>query len=117
MTGRTAIRFQDVGFADLGCRRPRVRRPALFVESDHPRLPAPPDRGRGQSAATDLRHRQRTGETDHQLTLAWAAECAARGVFVHPKHNWFMSTALTEADVDIVLEATDAAYGVVAKRL
>jgi glutamate-1-semialdehyde 2,1-aminomutase len=27
------------------------------------------------------------GETDHQFTLAWAAECAARGVFVHPKHN------------------------------
>jgi glutamate-1-semialdehyde 2,1-aminomutase len=57
------------------------------------------------------------GETDHQLTLAWAAECAARGVFVHPKHNWFMSTALTEADVDIVLEATNAAFGEVAKRL
>jgi glutamate-1-semialdehyde 2,1-aminomutase len=34
-----------------------------------------------------------------------------------PKHNWFMSTALTEADVDIVLEATDAAFGEVAKRL
>jgi hypothetical protein len=74
MAGRTAIRFQDVGFADLGCRRPRVRRPALFVGSDHPRLPT-------------------------------------------PKHNWFMSTALTEADVDIVLEATDAAFGEVAKRL
>ena len=56
------------------------------------------------------------GETDHQVTLAWAAECAARGVFVHPKHNWFMSTALTEADVDSVLLATDAAFGDVARR-
>jgi glutamate-1-semialdehyde 2,1-aminomutase len=56
------------------------------------------------------------GETDHQLTLAWTAECAARGVFIHPKHNWFMSTALTEADVDTVLSVTDEAFGEVAKR-
>jgi glutamate-1-semialdehyde aminotransferase len=47
------------------------------------------------------------GETDHQFTLAWAAECAARGVFVHSKHNWFMSTALSEDDIDSVLVATD----------
>jgi glutamate-1-semialdehyde 2,1-aminomutase len=46
----------------------------------------------------------------------WTAECAAHGVFVHPKYNWFMSTALSEADVDSVLVATDAAFGEVAKR-
>jgi len=56
------------------------------------------------------------GETDHQFTLAWTAECAARGVFVHPKHNWFMSTALSEADIDSVLVATDTAFDEVAKR-
>jgi glutamate-1-semialdehyde 2,1-aminomutase len=56
------------------------------------------------------------GETDHEFTLAWAAECAARGVYVHPKHNGFISTALTESDVDAVLVATDAAFGVVASR-
>ncbi|CAN5385768.1 aminotransferase class III-fold pyridoxal phosphate-dependent enzyme [soil metagenome] len=56
------------------------------------------------------------GETDHQFTLAWTAECAARGVFIHPKHNGFMSTALTEADIDTVLVATDAAFGEVAKQ-
>ncbi|MCX2931967.1 aminotransferase class III-fold pyridoxal phosphate-dependent enzyme [Mycobacterium sp. CVI_P3] len=50
------------------------------------------------------------------VTLAWAAECAARGVFTHPKHNWFMSTALTAADVGTVLEATDAAFAAVARR-
>jgi glutamate-1-semialdehyde 2,1-aminomutase len=55
-------------------------------------------------------------ETDHQFTLAWAAECAARGVFVHPKHNGFMSTALSEADVDQVLVATDQAFAEVATR-
>ncbi|MBB3749075.1 glutamate-1-semialdehyde 2,1-aminomutase [Mycolicibacterium sp. BK634] len=56
------------------------------------------------------------GEAQHQVTLAWAAECAARGVFVHPKHNWFMSTALTPADIDNVLIATDAAFSEVAKQ-
>lgn len=56
------------------------------------------------------------GEVEHQVTLAWAAECAARGVFVHPKHNWFMSTALSEADVDRVLMVSDEAFGEVAKR-
>lgn len=48
--------------------------------------------------------------------MAWSAECAARGVYVHPKHNGFMSTALTEADVDAVLVATDGAFAEVAKR-
>ncbi|BBZ26025.1 glutamate-1-semialdehyde 2,1-aminomutase [Mycolicibacterium madagascariense] len=56
------------------------------------------------------------GETDHEFTMAWSAECAARGVYVHPKHNGFMSTALTEADVDAVLVATDGAFAEVAKR-
>jgi glutamate-1-semialdehyde 2,1-aminomutase len=56
------------------------------------------------------------GETDHEFTLAWAGECAARGVYIHPKHNWFMSTALTEADIDTVLVATDGAFGEVARR-
>lgn len=56
------------------------------------------------------------GERDHELTLAWAGECAARGVFVHPKHNWFVSTALSEADVDEVLVATNAAFAVVSNR-
>jgi len=56
------------------------------------------------------------GETDHEFTLAWTAQCAARGVFSHPKHNWFMSTALTEADVDKVLTVTDAAFADVGRR-
>jgi glutamate-1-semialdehyde 2,1-aminomutase len=40
----------------------------------------------------------------------FAAACVARGVYVHPYHNWFVSTALTDADLDRVLEATDAAF-------
>jgi hypothetical protein len=50
------------------------------------------------------------------IHAAWTAECTAHRVFVHYKYNWFNSTALSEADVDSVLVATDAAFGEVAKR-
>jgi len=40
----------------------------------------------------------------------FAAACAARGVYLHPHHNWFLSAALTETDVARVLEVTDAAF-------
>ena len=44
----------------------------------------------------------------------FSAEAAARGVYIHPWHNGFLSTALTEADVARTLEATDEAFGAVA---
>jgi glutamate-1-semialdehyde 2,1-aminomutase len=40
----------------------------------------------------------------------FAAACAARGVYLHPHHNWFVSAALEERDVDRILQATDAAF-------
>jgi glutamate-1-semialdehyde 2,1-aminomutase len=45
----------------------------------------------------------------------FAAACAARGVYLHPHHNWFVSAALAERDVDRILEATDAAFAEVAR--
>jgi glutamate-1-semialdehyde 2,1-aminomutase len=50
------------------------------------------------------------GEESHRWTELWAAAVAARGVYLHPRHNWFLSTALTEADIDAVLTATDGAF-------
>jgi len=44
---------------------------------------------------------------------AWSGACAARGVYLHPVHNWFLSTAHDEATIDAVLERTDAAFDVV----
>jgi glutamate-1-semialdehyde 2,1-aminomutase len=44
----------------------------------------------------------------------FAAACAARGVYLHPHHNWFVSTAHTDADVARVLEATEEAFREVA---
>ena len=37
----------------------------------------------------------------------FGAACAARGVYVHPHHNWFLSTAHSEADIRRTLEVTD----------
>ena len=46
----------------------------------------------------------------------FAAACAARGVYLHPHHNWFLCAALTDADLARVLEVTDVAFAEVARR-
>lgn len=38
------------------------------------------------------------------------------GVYLHPKHNMFLSLAHTEQDIDLALQATDAAFAAVAER-
>lgn len=50
------------------------------------------------------------GETDRAITELWAARCAEYGVYLHPRHNWFVSTAITEADIRFALDATDRAF-------
>jgi glutamate-1-semialdehyde 2,1-aminomutase len=40
----------------------------------------------------------------------FTSETLKRGVYLHPRHNMFLSTAHTAADVDFALEATDAAF-------
>jgi glutamate-1-semialdehyde 2,1-aminomutase len=51
---------------------------------------------------------QRAGE--------WAGECAKNGVYLHPYHNWFMSTAHDDASIDRALEGTDEAFRVISGR-
>ena len=55
---------------------------------------------------------------DDQLALTewWAAEVATGGVFLHPRHNWFISTAHTADDIDHVLDASDRAFATIASR-
>lgn len=48
-----------------------------------------------------------------ERSRVWAGECARRGVFFHPHHNWFISAAHTDADIDEALVATEAAFKVV----
>jgi glutamate-1-semialdehyde 2,1-aminomutase len=42
---------------------------------------------------------------------AWSGACARHGVYLHPVHNWFLSTAHDEATIDEALGRTEAAFG------
>ncbi|WP_159542638.1 aminotransferase class III-fold pyridoxal phosphate-dependent enzyme [Aeromicrobium sp. 9AM] len=53
----------------------------------------------------------------NEQAFIWSGELLRRGVFVHPWHNWFVSTAHTEADIDRALEATDGAFAYLASQL
>lgn len=57
------------------------------------------------------------GDTGHQLASVFAAEAIRRGVYIHPRHNWFVSAAMTAGDIDEVLAATDQAFAAVCERL
>jgi glutamate-1-semialdehyde 2,1-aminomutase len=57
------------------------------------------------------------GDEHFERALVFADECARRGVFVHPSHNWFLSSAHTQDDVDRTLEAMGHAFARVAAAL
>jgi glutamate-1-semialdehyde 2,1-aminomutase len=46
----------------------------------------------------------------------FTGEAAKRGVYLHPRHNWFLSAAHTEHDISQALERTDAAFAAVRRR-
>jgi glutamate-1-semialdehyde 2,1-aminomutase len=46
----------------------------------------------------------------------FTGEAARRGVWLHPWHNWFLSAAHADADVEVALERTDAAFAAVRAR-
>jgi glutamate-1-semialdehyde 2,1-aminomutase len=56
------------------------------------------------------------GDTSYERANVWAAESVRRGAFVHPRHNWFLGAAHTDADIDRALVATDAGFAAVAER-
>jgi glutamate-1-semialdehyde 2,1-aminomutase len=51
------------------------------------------------------------GDRGHALVGEFAAAAIRRGAFIHPRHNWFVSAAMTDEDLATVLAATDAAFG------
>jgi len=51
-----------------------------------------------------------------ERSRVFGAACAARGLYLHPYHNWFVSTAHTEDDIARALEITDEALHEVARR-
>ena len=47
----------------------------------------------------------------------FAARALRGGAYLHPRHNWFVSAALTGDDLALVLDATDQAFAAVRKHL
>jgi glutamate-1-semialdehyde 2,1-aminomutase len=46
----------------------------------------------------------------------FCGHAARRGIFLHPHHNWFVSAALTEEDLDKTFEVTDACFKLVKEK-
>jgi glutamate-1-semialdehyde 2,1-aminomutase len=57
------------------------------------------------------------GDEDYALGRLFAARALERGAYIHPKHNWFVSAAMTDDDVAAALAATDEAFAAVRKHL
>jgi glutamate-1-semialdehyde 2,1-aminomutase len=53
------------------------------------------------------------GDDNYALGKRFAAEAIKRGAYLHPRHNWFVSAAMTDDDIAHVLRATDEAFTVV----
>jgi glutamate-1-semialdehyde 2,1-aminomutase len=49
-------------------------------------------------------------DNDFALAEAWTRHAIARGVYVHPYHNWFLSAAHSKDDIDEALRRTDEAF-------
>jgi glutamate-1-semialdehyde 2,1-aminomutase len=56
------------------------------------------------------------GDDEFTTATAFAEAAAARGVYLHPWHNWFLSAAHTDSDIDAILRRTDDAFAAVARR-
>jgi glutamate-1-semialdehyde 2,1-aminomutase len=50
------------------------------------------------------------GDPEWKKGFTFCAEALRHGAYFHPKHNMFLSTAHTEADIDAALEAADAGF-------
>ena len=54
-------------------------------------------------------------DPDFRIGFGWAEAMLQQGVYVHPWHNMFMNAAMTEADIDFAIEASDLAFAKVRK--
>jgi glutamate-1-semialdehyde 2,1-aminomutase len=49
-------------------------------------------------------------DVDYRHANVFAGVAIQHGVYLHPRHNWFLCSAHTDADIDRVLEATAPAF-------
>lgn len=53
---------------------------------------------------------------EHNLGDLFAAVSMENGLYLHPRHNWFISAAMTDEDLDLALRATERAFAAVAEQ-
>jgi glutamate-1-semialdehyde 2,1-aminomutase len=53
---------------------------------------------------------------DRGVSDIFAAECGKHGLYLHPRHNWFVSAAMDERDLDLALAAVEAGVNAVAAK-
>jgi len=63
-----------------------------------------------QSGPVQIPNLSFAGDVEFKKAMTFCGEAAAHGAILHPRHNWFLSSAHSDADIDHVLEATDAAF-------
>ena len=51
-----------------------------------------------------------TDDDNVMLQQAWCSECTKRGAFFTSHHNWFLSAAHTEEDINHTLDICDEAF-------
>jgi glutamate-1-semialdehyde 2,1-aminomutase len=56
------------------------------------------------------------GDRNYELGNIFAAAALRAGTYLHPRHNWFVSAAMTQADIAAALAATDEGLAAVQER-
>ena len=56
------------------------------------------------------------GDVGHERMIVFAEAALRAGVYLHPKHNWFMSCAMDDGVIDRALRGTEVAFHEVRKR-
>ena len=57
-----------------------------------------------------------TDDPTREKNRFFCGEAAKRGIFLHPHHNWFISAALTDAELSRTLEVTDLCFKLLAEK-
>jgi glutamate-1-semialdehyde 2,1-aminomutase len=91
-------KMQQLGMLLLDGLEQRVSRHGLQV------------RGSGPPSLPMMRF---SNETNLFRQQRFCAETVCRGVFFHPHHNWFMSAAMSETDIEHALAVADEAFAIV----
>ena len=50
------------------------------------------------------------GDRDHAIAGRFCELALYHGVYLHPRHNWFISAAMTDLDLSMALDGTDKAF-------